>query len=48
MFLSNAKKNQTKTEIKLDTHSVSIAERMTKIREEQRKTLEMLGDKKEK
>ena len=48
VFLSNAKKSQTKTEIKLDTHSVSIAERMTKIREEQRKTLEMLGDKKEK
>lgn len=48
VFLSKAKKPQAKTEIKLDTHSISIAERIDKIREEQRKALEMLSDKKEK
>lgn len=48
LFRSDSKTPQTRTEIKLETHSVSIAERMAKIREEQLKTLEMLSDKKEK
>ena len=48
IFFSNAEKPQTKTEIKIDTHSISIAERIDKIRAEQRKALEMLSEKKEK
>ncbi|MFM8466459.1 MAG: hypothetical protein ACKOAO_02715 [Oxalobacteraceae bacterium] len=48
LFASKAKKPPTKSEVILHTHSISITERMAKVREEQLKTLEMLNDTKEK